>query len=175
MLEESQLYQETRDLHHACEQHVVGAGMSDGSIPEEYWVDWLFALYYIHLAIDHEVHPLMRRTNELEKDVKECSVIPIVNDKAMDFHFELETDSQLRLAAQYVVTGAHLMGGAITKKRIGDRLPTHHLQFEDRSSLVKIWKPLRDRTDLTQPARHVFQMLLEIMDEIVENRNDLER
>lgn len=46
------LYDTTRDLHHACEMHLVGGAMSDGTISAQWWTDWLNGLYQFHTVID---------------------------------------------------------------------------------------------------------------------------
>jgi len=164
------LYDTTRDLHHACEMHLVGGAMSDGSIHEQWWADWLNALYQFHVVIDYPVdgNPLAR-VDELRTDIKGCSRKPRSNDMADELTARLSDSESLREAGIYVLTGAHLMGGAVTKKRIGGRLPTAHLHFGNRKSLMEEWKPYRYRTELTDESRTIFQYLLWTMDEILLN------
>jgi len=164
------LYDTTRDLHHACEMHLVGGAMSDGTIPSQWWADWLSALYEFHSIMDGpEESDELSRCMELEVDLKACSAIPRYNRMADELVLELEESERMREAGRYVLTGAHLMGGAVTKKRIGGRLPTAHLQFGNRKELMRVWKPYRQRIDLTDEARLIFQYLLWIMDEILLN------
>lgn len=164
------LYDTTRDLHHACEMHPVGGAMSDGSIHEQWWADWLLALYQFHSIIDHSAHDnSLARVDELCVDIKGCSREPRFNAMADELTARFTNSESLREAGRYVLTGAHLMGGAVTKKRIGYRLPTAHLQFGNRKLLMKEWKPYRYRTELTNEARLIFQYLLWTMDEILLN------
>jgi len=164
----STLYDATRDLHHACEMHLVGGAMSDGSINEQWWVDWLSALYQFHVVIDYPVNdnPLAR-IDELGIDIKSCSRKPRFNVMADELTTQLSNSKSLCEAGIYVLAGAHLMGGAVTKKRIGGRLPTAHLQFGKRKDLMQKWKPYRYRVDLVAEARLIFQYLLWTMDEIL--------
>lgn len=162
------LYDTTRDLHHACEMHLVGGAMSDGTISAQWWTDWLRALYQFHSIIDgSEESDDLSRCLELEVDLKACTPSPRYNCMADELMVKLDESERMREAGRYVLTGAHLMGGAVTKKRIGGRLPTAHLHFGNRKDLMKVWTPYRERIDLTDEARTIFQYLLWIMDEIL--------
>lgn len=162
------LYDTTRDLHHACEMHPVGGAMSDGTISPQWWTDWLRALYQFHSIIDGpEDSDDLSRCLELEVDLKACIAMPRYNCMADELMARLDESERMREAGRYVLTGAHLMGGAVTKKRIGGRLPTAHLHFGNRKELMKVWTPYREMTDLTDEARENFQYLLWIMDEIL--------
>jgi hypothetical protein len=141
--------------------------MSDGSIGKQWWADWLGALLMFHEIIDPEIDERLWRKEELKIDLKNSSVAPRMNYQAQLFAEELEKRPDLRDAARYVLTGAHIMGGQITRFRVGDRLPSAHLYFGDRKAVYEIWKPYRERTDLTQNAREVFDWLLKVMDEIL--------
>ena len=162
------LYDTTRDLHHACEMHLVGGSMSDGTIDKQWWADWLLALYQIHLHIDGDRdEDMLSRTKELEVDIKGSLTQPRENNSSQELANVLQRSEKHRLAARYVITGAHLMGGQVTRKRIAGKLPCAHLHYGNRKELVKEWSPLRNRVDLTEPAREIFQYLLWIMDEIL--------
>ena len=165
------LYEATKDLHHACEQHPVGATMSDGSISKQWWADWLGALLAAHEVIDPEIDERLWRKEQLRVDVMCSSVPPRPNSQVDLFVEELRARPQLREAARYVLTGAHLMGGQVTRVRLGARLPNAHLHFRDRKEVSEIWKPYRDRTELSDDAREVFDWLLKIMDEILAGDN----
>lgn len=163
----STLYEATRDLHHACEMHPVGSAMSDGTISAQWWADWIQALHIFHTEIDgDELSDPLARCLELEVDLKGCSVPPRPNCMADKLGLKLSKSAKMREAGRYVLTGAHLMGGAVTKKRIGGRLPTAHLQFGNRKELMTLWTPYRERIDLAEDAREIFQYLLWTMDEI---------
>ena len=162
------LFDTTRDLHHACEEHLVGGSMADGTIPKQWWADWLLALYQIHEEIDGDPEvDKLSRTQELEVDLKASPVCSRFNYTANELTDKLYNSERHRIAARYVITGAHLMGGQVTRKRIAGRLPSAHLHYGNRKSLVSEWSPLRQRTDLTDEAREIFQYLLWIMDEIL--------
>lgn len=162
------LYDTTRDLHHACEMHLVGGSMADGTISAQWWTDWIHGLYMFHSEMDGDgIGDPLSRCVELEVDLKASSVSPRENCIANLLASRLAECPRMREAGRYVLTGAHLMGGAVTKKRIGGRLPTAHLHFGNRKELMKIWTPYRERVDLTDEAREIFQHLLWSMDEIL--------
>ena len=162
------LYVGTKELHHACEQHPVGAAMSRGDINEQWWVDWLSALYFIHLAVDPDVPEPLRRTNQVATDIGGCKMFPRPNLAVQRLHRDLLKNPELREGAYYVITGAHLMGGQVMRVTMKGRLPDSHLHIDDRKHWIELWSPLRKREDLVEEARAVFQALLYIMDEIME-------
>lgn len=161
------LFTLTRDLHHVCEDHPVGAAMSRGDVSEQWWVDWLEALRLAHLVIDPELDLKLRCGEHIAEDIAACSLAPRLNSAACEFADSLAADHSMREAAVYVLTGAHLMGGQVMRKMIGERLPTRHLELGDRKGMVALWKPSRDRVDLAEEARAVFRSLLGIMDGII--------
>lgn len=161
------LYVGTKDLHHACEEHEVGAAMSRGDISDQWWADWLGALQLIHMEIDYEVPRKARRTNQLIADIENSRVRPRANQAALKLGRDLGFSRRLREAAYYVVTGAHLMGGQVMRKTLKGKVPDSHLYIGDREALVADWSPMRDRSDLVAEARSIFAALLDIMDEIV--------
>jgi hypothetical protein len=163
------LYSLTRDLHHVCEDHPVGAAMSRGDISAQWWADWLNALIAIHQVIDTVAPPPLRFAQALKEDLAESAVPPRPTRSAHHLSATLAGNPYLADAAHYVITGAHLMGGAVMRKSIGDRLPTGHLYPYDRNRVVEDWKPYRDRVDLGEEARQVFRSLIHIMDEIMAN------
>ena len=161
------LKQATKSQHHAAERHPVGAAMADGTISKEWWADWLGALFIVHSAIDPHLPTPMRRTRQIAADLAALDAQPHLSREALRF-VDGMSDAQ-REAATYVFTGAHLMGGAITAKAVGDRLPTEHLQWESRQEVVQMWKPLRERTDLADESRGAFDAVLKICEEILAN------
>lgn len=156
------LREATQDLHHAAERHPLGAAMADGSISEQWWADWLGALFIIHSTIDPELPTSLRRTVEIARDIAELGIQPNPSRCAMEYVQSLSSTE----ATAYVFTGAHLMGGAITAGQVGDRLPTHHLQWNDRRESVREWKPWRERDDLAEDARLAFSAVIGICEEI---------
>ena len=161
------LKQATKTQHHAAERHPVGAAMADGTISPQWWADWLGALFIIHSAIDPYLPESMRRTRQIAADLAALGVQPHLSQAALRYVSNM-TDTK-RQAATYVFTGAHLMGGAITAKAVGDRLPTEHLQWDNRQVVVQAWKPLRERADLADESRSAFDAVLEICEEILAN------
>jgi len=159
----------THDLHHAAEQHPVGAAMAAGNISKEWWADWLMSLLLIHNRFDHHLPQRMRRVEQLQKDLAELSVQPLILPAAVAYARKLDTVEALEAAA-YVFTGAHLMGGAIAAKANAHRLPVHHLTWDNRNEVVAMWSPYRDRADLEQEVRNAFKAILNIMEEIYANR-----
>lgn len=74
-------------------------------------------------------------------------------------------DETLRQGAIYVLTGAHLMGGEIMRRRLVG-FPVNHLQWEDRQLAINELRKFRERSELVDQARACFQALLDMMDEI---------
>ena len=159
------LKERTKELHHAAEKHPLGQSMADGSMPPRWWADWLGALFIIHSAIDRWMPEALQRVVQIAADVAETQIHPRTNFAALDYARSLDTREKAEGAA-YVFTGAHLMGGEITKRNVQDRLPVHHLEWTDRQSVVQTWKPLRERDDLEEHALAAFQAVIDVMDEI---------
>lgn len=67
--------------------------------------------------------------------------------------------------AGYVLTGAHLMGGEIMRRRL-DGFPTKRLEWDDRKAALAVLQSMRGRDDLADAARACFSALLASMDEI---------
>jgi hypothetical protein len=67
--------------------------------------------------------------------------------------------------AAYVLTGAHLMGGEIMRRRLVG-YPTTHLEWDDRKAAIVELNKFREREDIVEESRKCFQALLKIMDEI---------
>ena len=169
--ENAPLWHGTRDLHHACEHHPVGASMSRGDVCEQWWADWLATLAAAHELIDPELDPRLQCLDGIRADLAACGLAPRPNKPAERFVRALSDDPKLREAAQYVLTGAQLMGGQVMRKRIGSRLPKKHLELSDRREMVAVWSPMRERDDLVHEARTVFSYLLAIMQDIVATDN----
>ena len=159
----SLLWQETRDLHHACEEHDVGAAMASGQPPLQWYTDWVRSLLEIHSVIDVHYSSTINRVDRLKLDLEKL-VEPSVLVKAKEYASSLKTEKDIAGAA-YVLTGAHLMGGEVMRRRLID-YPTKHLEWENRKEALKELNVLRSREDVVQEARNCFAALLEIMDEI---------
>lgn len=160
------LWESTRDLHHACEAHAVGGAMSKGNPPRIWYKAWLMALYQIHSAVDPHVPESIERVKRLFKDLQamdeEAEVKPLI--EAAKYANSLKTEKAIA-GATYVLTGAHLMGGEIMRRRL-EGFPTLHLEWDDRKEALAVLQTFRTRDDITEEARDCFQALLNVMDEI---------
>jgi len=159
----SVLWKETRDLHHACEEHDVGSAMASGKPPLQWYADWVKSLFEIHSVIDIHYPNSINRIDKLQLDLNNL-VKPNDLIIAKEYAEKLKTEKQIAGTA-YVLTGAHLMGGAVMKKRLID-YPTNHLDWEDRKQALRELNKLRSREDVIQESKDCFATLLEIMDEI---------
>jgi hypothetical protein len=159
------LWEATRDLHHACEAHGVGAAMASGAPPAEWYTQWLQALHTIHSVVDPTLHPVLHRVKRLEQDIEAMKIDVPQSNAAAQYAQSLTTDEALAGAA-YVLTGAHLMGGEIMRRRLTG-YPTTHLEWDDRNIALAELKTLRSRPDIAEPARACFAALLAVMDEIL--------
>jgi hypothetical protein len=82
----------------------------------------------------------------------------------LDYVASLNNEKAIAGAA-YVLTGAHLMGGEIMRRRL-EGFPTLHLEWDDRKESIAVLQSYRTRDDITEEARGCFQALLNVMDEI---------
>jgi hypothetical protein len=160
------LWESTRDLHHACEAHKVGGAMSTGKPPKIWYKAWLMALYQIHSAVDPSMPKCLDRTMRIFKDLQNMEDQPEVKllKSAAAYASSLKGEKSIAGAA-YVLTGAHLMGGEIMRRRL-EGFPTLHLEWDDRKEALAVLQSYRTRDDITQEARDCFQALLNVMDEI---------
>jgi hypothetical protein len=163
------LWEYTRDLHHACEEHVVGAAMATGKPPMEWYLDWVHALEQIHQVVDADMPDLLWRADRLGEDTQSIEVEPLDLQATIDYVQRLLIDSNARAGAAYVLTGAHLMGGEIMRRRL-QGYPTKHLEWDDRKAAIEELKKLREADGIADAARDCFHALLKIMDEISEKR-----
>jgi hypothetical protein len=164
------LWDATRDLHHACEQHPVGAALASGKPPLDWYAKWLTALFQIHLYVDNYIPDSVGRTDRLEADILaiDLFVAPL---NAPEKYIDLIDGDPLAIAgAAYVLTGAHLMGGEVMRRRL-DGYPTKHLQWDDRKEALAVLQTYRTREDISTQARDCFAALLAVMDEIKEASN----
>lgn len=159
-----QLWQQTRDLHHACEAHPVGAAMASGTPPRHWYAAWLDTLHQIHAAIDPHLPEAAHRAARVRADM-DAMGFEIPHTEAAARYVETLTDERAIAGAGYVLTGAHLMGGEIMRRRL-DGFPTQHLEWDDRKAALAVLQGFRDRDDLVSAARACFGALLASMDEI---------
>ena len=158
------LWEATRDLHHACEEHPVGAAMASGSPPMEWYANWLSALYTIHFEVDKYVPALLSRTDKIQNDIVNTNLAVNIIREANTYVNSLKNEKDLAGAA-YVLTGAHLMGGEIMRRRLIG-YPTSHLEWDDRKAAIAELMKFRERADIVEESRNCFNALLKIMDEI---------
>lgn len=161
------LWEATRELHHACEAHTVGAAMASGKPPLQWYADWLSALYTIHWEIDKHIPAILHRTARVQADLTATNCTANIMRAANLYANSLITEKDITGAA-YVLTGAHLMGGEIMRKRLIG-YPTSHLEWDDRKSAIAELTKFREREDVAQEATNCFKALLRIMDEIEKN------
>jgi hypothetical protein len=169
MRREQPLWESTRDLHHACEAHPIGATMSAGTVSEQVWCDWLEALRVVHKAIDEWVPPYVQVAGELTLDL--VDMLPLTPRLLLAPHvFAATLDTPERAAgAAYVLVGAHRRGGQMMERSFanaGRTLPNRHVRFQDPAAAEAFVKALRLKGFLTDAARDTFQCLLDTMDEI---------
>jgi hypothetical protein len=158
------LWIKTRDLHHACEQHPVGAAMASGSPPMQWYADWLFSLYILHLNIDPYIPNCLHRADRLCEDIISTQTKVNLILSAIEYSNSIVDEKDI-VGAAYVLTGAHLMGGEIMRKRLIN-YPTSHLEWNDRKIAVAELTKFREREDVAEQAKNCFAALLRIMDEI---------
>lgn len=159
------LWEVTRDLHHACEEHPVGAAMSTGKPPMIWYAAWVKALLQIHSFVDPHAPESIRRTERLLQDAIDTGNAAELAS-ANDYIRTLDNPNAIT-GALYVLTGAHLMGGEIMRRRL-EGYPTSHLEWDDRKDALEELQVLRTRGDLGKEARACFSALLSVMDEIQE-------
>jgi len=158
------LWEYTRDLHHACEAHDVGGAMSTGKPPRIWYTAWLMALYQIHAIIDSSCDESITRAKEVMQDFVAMNTETYALEAAYEYVAQLDTQKKID-GAIYVLTGAHLMGGEIMRRRL-EGFPTKHLEWTDRKKAIAILQSYRTREDIGEEARDCFKALLSIMDEI---------
>lgn len=157
------LWEKTRDLHHACEEHAVGAAMASGNPPDQWYADWLQSLLDIHTIIDVFSIEEVRRTEQLTEDLKQ-TISPRPVTVAKEYALGLKEETEIA-GAKYVLLGAHLMGGEIMRRRLVD-YPTKHLEWTDRKKAIQELEEIKKREDIVEESRNCFYALLRVMDEI---------
>ena len=159
------LYNQTRDLHHACEQHALGQAMVSGAITPEAWASWLWAMRVLHAVIDADLPAHMSRDALFAADL---SVLPRPRRSlaALDFAAYLGRATSTTGAA-YVLHGAHHSGGRVLAPRMAKRgLPTAHTSYAAPDQ-AKAWLgEVREQIQHTDQARQTFACLLDVMGEI---------
>jgi hypothetical protein len=162
----TELWNATRDLHHACEQHPVGGVMAVGKPPVIWYRAWLQVLLQLHEVVDQYLPDTVHRVARIKMDIKSLN-IDIKPIKAAETYADTLTNPIAITGAAYVLTGAHLMGGEIMRRRL-EGFPTEHLSWDDRKEALKCLTLLRESPDVIEPARNCFKALLDSMDEILQ-------
>lgn len=161
------LYDATKDLHHDAEKHPFGARMAAGEISKQEWADWLGAMQAIHLAIDPHLPPALQRGGALLLDLtRTLPVMPRVCWSARRFSGALDGPISIGGAA-YILSGAHLRGGAVIRKRLEPLgMSCAHLRFDQAREGNEWICALRDAPEVAPGARAAFGAIIEVMDEI---------
>ena len=158
------LWEATRDMHHACEAHAVGAAMASGNPPRAWYAAWLKALHQIHTVVDASLAEPLRRVDLLAEDLQACAE-PVAPLRAAEVYAGQLVSPSALAGAGYVLTGAHLMGGEIMRRRL-QGFPTAHLTWADRAQALGLLHALRAQEGIAPDARACFSALLAVMDEI---------
>jgi hypothetical protein len=168
------LWEATRDLHHAAEQHPVAVRMSSGTISEQEWADWLHAHWTIQQGLDPHLPLCVRRSDALARDLLE--LLPVKgthSPAATDFAATL-TDPVMIFGSAYLTIGAHRRGGRVIEKAMraaGRHLPSRHIVFDDPKAAELFVSDMRECPEIAPGARSAFEALIKILDEI-EGRAD---
>lgn len=166
-----ELFESTRHLHHACEEHPVGAAMSAGEVTPQVWCDWLGVMHAIHMELDRWLPPYAQVAGNLTLDL--IDMLPLRPRErpvrlAQDFA-RCITTADMAGGAAYVLVGAHRRGGQVIRRRLkegGRDLPDRHVDFADPTATELFVRALRDKADLSVGAVATFDVLLRCMDAI---------
>jgi hypothetical protein len=158
------LYEATKDLHHACEQHETGQRMANGAATPQEWADWLWAFRVLHSVVDAALPDHMARDALLSADL---FALPPANPSGAALTFAASLVGQDTTGAAYVLHGAHRSGGRVMAPKMAKRgFPTLHTCYRDPEA-VKAWiDSVRSLDDAAPLARDTFGCLLAVMDEI---------
>ena len=140
--------------------------MASGKPPQEWYSAWCKALYIIHSELDKHCDPALHRGDRAFIDYIYGGVTIDTLIQPYKYVEQLDTKEKID-GAIYVLTGAHLMGGEIMRRRL-EGYPVKHLEWDDRKAALTILQEYRLRDDIGDEARDCFSALLAIMDEILE-------
>jgi len=158
------LYEATKDMHHACEAHSVGGRMSKGNVTSQEWADWLWAFRCLHAVVDPNLPTHMSRDLLLAADL---SVLPRANHSKAATEFAYELMTQDITGAAYVLHGAHRSGGRVLAPILVKRgLPCNHIAYLHPDEVQDWVRNTRNKVEVTEQARNTFKCLLAVMDEI---------
>lgn len=157
------LYDATKDLHHACEAHPVGGRMSKGNVTPQEWADWLWAFKCLHSVVDAALPAHMARDGLLAADL---SVLPPARPSAAALTFAASLVGRDVTGAAYVLHGAHRSGGRVMAPILTKRgLPCSHVTYLDPAATQE-WVRQAREADGADLARDTFGCLLSVMDEV---------
>lgn len=139
--------------------------MASGKPPRGWYARWVRALLQIHERLDEVLPPVVHRCDGLRADLAALGGDLVPASTSAQAYAETLADELSLAGAAYVMTGAHLMGGEIMRRRL-EGYPTQHLVWDDRKAALAVLAEFRERADIVEPARACFQALLTIMDEI---------
>ena len=160
------LYELTRDLHHACEEHPADVK----TFGPQAWADWLWAFRCLHQIVDIQLPEHMHRDAVLASDL---SLLPQANPSPAAMRFALSLHRQHTVGAAYVLHGAHRSGGRVMAPAMAKRgLPTQHIIYREPDAAQAWVKWARLQVEYTEQARATFACLLEVMDEIGGGANE---
>lgn len=158
------LYELTRDLHHACEEHAVGQRFAKGNATRQEWADWLWAFRCLHLVVDPVLPLEMHRDAALASDL---SLLPAARPSPVALSFAHSLVGQDPVGAAYVLHGAHRSGGRVMAPVMAKRgFPTQHIVYKDPEAVQAWVKWARAQTAAASQARDTFRCLLGVMGEI---------
>jgi heme oxygenase len=140
--------------------------MAIGKPPAIWYRAWLQVLLQLHEVVDQHLPSTVHRVERIKADIATLN-IEVTSIKAAENYINTLTNSTAIVGAAYVLTGAHLMGGEIMRRRL-EGFPTEHLSWDSRPEALKCLTQLRESPDVIQPARDCFKALLDSMDEILE-------
>ena len=158
------LFELTRDMHHACEQHEVGQRFSKGVATRQEWADWLWAFRCLHTVTDPSLPSDMHRDAALSSDL---AFLPQANASLSALRFSETLVGQDTTGAAYVLHGAHRSGGRVMAPVMVKRgFPVQHIMYRDPDAAQAWVKAARMQTGFATQARETFLCLLAVMDEI---------
>lgn len=158
------LFELTKPMHHACEQHPVGQRMAKGDVTRQEWADWLWAFRTLHGVIDRILPYYFWREEQLTIDLAK---LPYANPSAAALRFAADMVDENPIGACYVLHGAHRSGGRMMAPILTAKgLPCFHIQYVAQADVQDWIKATRPRTEFSTQAIYTFECLLEVMDEI---------
>lgn len=158
------LYDATKDLHHACEQHPFGARMSQGNVTGQEWADWLWSFKALHSVVDLDLPADFCRDDALRADLR---ALPTPRPSAAALQFAQQLVGQRIVGAAYVLHGAHCSGGRVMAPTLAKRgLPSAHTVYKDWKAVRGWLTEARSSEEDAELARRTFGCLLTVMDEI---------